>query len=268
MNKGELKRLETEARKIVREASLFIKGEIGRVQSGDIETKEKNSLVSYVDKNAEEIIVSGLGKLLPGAAFLTEEDVTTDSEGDVRWIVDPLDGTTNFLFAIPHFSVSVALEVSGELAIGIVEEINHLQTFHATKGGGTYLNDQRIKVRSNPVMAEAMVSTGFPYNIRDTSSILDAINYWIHNTRGIRRFGSAALDLAYVAWGRYDFYYEKTLNAWDVAAGALLIREAGGKVTDVDGNDDFLFKGNILGSSMSMHAHALEILKKYRFSAY
>lgn len=267
MTTKDLKKLESEVRKVVRQASQFIKGEVGRVESSDIETKEKNSLVSYVDKNAEEIIVTGLSKLLPGAAFLTEEDVTQDSEGDIRWIIDPLDGTTNFLFSIPHFSVSVALEIEGELSIGVVEEVNHYQTFHASKGGGAFLNDHAISVRKNSAMSDSMVSTGFPYNIRDTSPILQTVDHWIHNTRGVRRFGSAALDLAYVAWGRYDFYYEKTLNAWDVAAGALLIKEAGGIVTDVNGNKEFLFNGNILGASADMYFQALDVLKKYGFGA-
>ena len=200
--------------KVVNEASQFIYKQIGQVNSDQIEAKEKNSLVSYVDKRAEEIVVEGLQKILPEAGFLTEEDTVAQSEGDVRWIIDPLDGTTNFLHNIPHFSVSVALEVNGELVIGIVEEINHQDTYYAWQGGGAYLNERAIKVTSTRSVKDAVLVTGFPYNIHDTRPILNILDHWIRTSRGIRRFGSAALDLAYVARGVFDFYYETTLNPW------------------------------------------------------
>jgi len=247
---------------IVRQASDFISGEFGKVQLQDIEAKEKNSLVSYVDKTAEEILVEGLEKLLPEAAFLTEEETTAQKNGNIRWIIDPLDGTTNFLHNIPHFSVSVSLEVNNELVIGIVEEINRKEAYYAWKSGGAFMNGDPIRVKNNSKISDAVLATGFPYIIDDASPILNTLEYWIHNTRGIRRNGSAALDLAYVARGIFDFYYETTLNAWDVAGGTVIVREAGGKVSDFAGSDNFINNGRLLASNGLLHNDILNVLMK------
>ena len=244
---------------VVRKASEFIKGQLGKVAAEDIEAKEKNSLVSYVDKTAEKMLVEGLHKLLPEAEFLTEEATVDQKEGEVRWIIDPLDGTTNFLHSIPHFAVSIALEIKDKLVLGIVEEVNTEEVFYAWKEGGAYLNGQRISVRKNHLISEAIVGTGFPYSVKDSVPMLAILNYWINNARGIRRKGSAAMDLAYVACGRYDFYYETSINAWDVAGGAVLVKEAGGKVVDLEDNEDFLHAGNIIASNGHLHD---EIVKR------
>ena len=234
---------------IVRQASEFIKSKVGSVTANEIEAKEKNSLVSYVDKTAEKIIVKGISQLLPKAVYLTEEATVDQNEGDLRWIIDPLDGTTNFLHAIPHFSVSLALEFKGQLVLGIVEEVNAQETFYAWKGGGAYCNGNSIKVTSNIAISEAIAGTGFPYVVGDSAPMMALLNHWINHGRGVRRMGSAALDLAYVACGRYDFYYETSINAWDIAGGAIIVEEAGGKVADLWGNRDYLHAGHIIASN-------------------
>ena len=261
-SKKDLESLCKAALPTVRKASEFIYDQIGKVGNDAIEAKEKNSLVSYVDKTAEEKIVEGLNKIIPEASFLTEEGTVEQGDGDLRWIIDPLDGTTNFLHNVPHFSVSVALEMYGDLVIGIVEEINKKETHYAWKGGGAFMNGGQIQVTKTNKIEDALLVTGFPYSVEDTAPILEILDYWIKNTRGIRRFGSAALDLAYVARGVFDFYYETTLNAWDVAGGTVLVREANGVISDYYGNDDFFQSGRILASNGILHQEILSVIQK------
>ena len=262
LSEKDLQALCLSAMPTVRKASHFIFKQIGKVSDDAIEAKEKNSLVSFVDKTAEEMIVEGLQKILPEAKFLTEEGTVEQNEGDVRWIIDPLDGTTNFLHNVPHFSVSVALEINGELVMGIVEEVNRKETHYAWKNGGAFMNGRPIQVTKTEKTEDAVLVTGFPYSIEDTGPILTILDHWIKNSRGIRRFGSAALDLAYVAKGIFDFYYETTLNAWDVAAGAIIVKEAGGMVSEYDGNDTFLDSGRILASNGRLHQQVLDVIQR------
>lgn len=243
---------------IVRRASEFIKSEIGNVSANEIEAKEKNSLVSYVDKTAEEIIIKGIGQLLPDAEYLTEEATVAQNEGDLRWIIDPLDGTTNFLHSVPHFSVSLALEFKGKLVFGIVEEVNSQETFYAWKGGGAYCNGNSIRVTSNNAISESIAGTGFPYVVGDSAPMMALLDHWIKHGRGVRRMGSAALDLAYVACGRYDFYYETSINSWDIAGGAIIVEEAGGKVTDLWGRGQYIHAGHIIASNGHLHQEIID----------
>ncbi|MEL7247297.1 MAG: inositol monophosphatase family protein [Bacteroidota bacterium] len=255
MDTSTLAHLCTQVENVAREAGLFLMQEIGRVNQDQIEEKSLNSLVSYVDRTAEEMIVADLTALLPEAGFLTEEETTNqDTNTPQRWIIDPLDGTTNFLFGLPCFSVSIALEVEKELVLGVVYEPNRQECFSAWAGGGAHLNGQPIKVRSNDQLAKSLLATGFPYY--DYSRMEPYINLFRHlakNTRGIRRWGSAAIDLAYTAAGRFDGFYEYSLNAWDVAAGIVLVREAGGIVTDFSGQNDSLNNGEIVAASAAIH---------------
>jgi myo-inositol-1(or 4)-monophosphatase len=261
----DLSRLCTAVCEIARATGSFILSQVGEVDEGAAESKELNSLVSYVDRQAEEQLVSGLGQLLPGAGFLTEEETVHQSDGATyRWIIDPLDGTTNFLFQLPCFSVSVALEAAGELVLGVVYEINREECFYAWQDGGAWLNGRPIHCRHNDQLANSLLATGFPYyDFSRAQEYLRLLSHLMKNSRGIRRWGSAAVDLAYTAAGRFDGFYEATLNAWDVAAGIVLVREAGGVVTDFRGHDNSLHNGEIVAASRALHPALLAAVKAH-----
>jgi myo-inositol-1(or 4)-monophosphatase len=238
---------------VIRNVGQFIREELGSVKSRDIEVKALNSLVSYVDKNAEEQLVEGLSKILPEAVFLTEEQTVETKEGVYRWIIDPLDGTTNFLHQLPIFSVSVALQHNNNLVVGIVFEVNQNECFYAWKNGGAFLNGQKIRVSSTRTLGDALIATGFPYYDFDRmTNYIEVLKYLMQHTRGIRRLGSAAVDLAYVACGRFDTFYEYSLNAWDVAGGIVLVREAGGQVADFQGKANYLFGKELMASNRTL----------------
>lgn len=227
---------------IVQEAASFIRKHFGETTAADIEFKEARSMVTYVDKEAEKILVKGLSSILPNATYLTEEDVTENEVSDLTWVIDPLDGTTNFLQGIPFFSVSVALRHRDKEVLGVVYDIMHNESFTAVQGEGAQVNGVPIGVKVSGALSDAVIATGFPYsNGAKSVGYLNILKVVLHQARGVRRLGSAALDLAYVAAGRLDGYYEYNLNAWDIAAGAILVREAGGKVVgfyDDDGWTD------------------------------
>lgn len=261
-----LEKLTAETCEIVREVAVFLLAEKGKVDHQQIETKSKNSLVSYVDKTAEKMLVTGLQKLLPDSVFLTEEETIETQEGDYQWIIDPLDGTTNFLHDLPCFSISVALRIKEELVIGVVHEVNENETFHAYKNGGAYLNGKKISVSSSTTLSETLIATGFPYyDYSKVKNYLKMLEYLMQETRGIRRLGSAAVDLVYVACGRFDAFFEYSLNAWDVAAGILIVQEAGGNVTDFSGEKDYLFGREIVATNAGI-AEEFSILVQKAFS--
>lgn len=249
---------------LVRNTGLFIKSELGRVSNAQIETKALNSLVSYVDKKAEEILVSGLSSLIPDSGFVTEEDTVDDLSKDYIWIIDPLDGTTNFLRQIPHFSVSVALQINGEIILGFVYNIMLDEMFSAGKGFGAFMNNQPINVSETNNFSEAIIATGFPYEVQNEQFLAKVIQKIMLDARGIRRFGSAALDLAYVAIGRFDAYYECCLNPWDVAAGILIVQEAGGIVTDYSGGNNYENGKEIIASTPKVLPKLLNIIRESR----
>lgn len=250
-----------EALQIIRTTSKFIKNEVEKVSSTDIEEKELNSLVSYVDKEAENQLVKGLSKLISDAGFITEEDTIDQTGKEYTWIIDPLDGTTNFLHQVPHFAISVALQKNEQTIVGIVKEVNSGEEWTAIKNKGAYLNGKKINVSQKPYHS-ILVATGFPYsNDHDYDAYFSILKHWLTETRGMRRLGSAALDLCYVACGRYGAYYETTLNAWDVAAGALIVQEAGGKVSDFSNNQNYLFGGEIVAASPVVYDEVLQIIQ-------
>jgi len=253
MTKEYLLSLKSNLITLCEDVASFIRQEIDKVSIHDIETKELNSLVSYVDKEAEKKIVSALKLWTPDAGFITEEDTVANEEKPQVWIIDPLDGTTNFLHKIPHFSISIALMNEGEVVLGIVYEIMLEKSFTAIKGLGAWEDDSPIRVKPTKTLIEAIAVTGFPYKRdKDIDETLATLKYFILNCRGIRRFGSAALDLVYVASGKIDFYYEKTLNIWDIAAGALIVEEAGGQVSGFN-SSKFLESGSVIASNKNLH---------------
>ncbi|MCU0348621.1 MAG: inositol monophosphatase [Saprospiraceae bacterium] len=243
---------------LVESVADFIRGEVGKVGVEKIETKALNSLVSYVDKTAERMLVAGLSELLPGSTFLTEEETVEQSTGEFQWIIDPLDGTTNFLHQLPCFAVSVALRQSEEIVLGIVYEVNRHECFYAWKNGGAWLNGSRIHTAATTSLADSLVATGFPYRDFDTMHrYIETLQFLMKNTRGLRRYGAAAVDLAYVSCGRFDSFFEYGLAAWDVAAGILLVQEAGGRVSDFKGGDDYLFGGRLLATAPGVYEEML-----------
>jgi myo-inositol-1(or 4)-monophosphatase len=251
--------------RLSQDVSAFIRTEMQKVQQSDIEVKDMNSLVTYVDKNAEIKIVEVLKKLLPGAGYITEEGTVSQAQKELMWVIDPLDGTTNFLYKIPHFSISIALTQDGVPILGIVYDVMLDVAYTAIRGHGTYENNRRVKVRNNEDTLDALIVTGFPYK-RDPQHIdasLQMLRYCVENCRGIRRLGSAALDLAYVASGKIDLYYENTLNIWDLAAGALLVTEAGGIVSDYHGGDSYLEDGSIIASSPGIYDKMYPVINEY-----
>lgn len=261
MTRSERAELLKGLKKSVSEAGAFIRLHSGNVHESKIETKEQNSLVSFVDKGAEQMLVEQLSALLPEAGFITEEDTIENKRRDLTWIIDPLDGTTNFLKNIPMFSVSVALYAGNTPLIGTVYDVVHDEMFSAYKGGGAFVNGHQISVSPIPALADAIIATGFPYNtLNKMPELIEWVSRFLQHARGIRRLGSAALDLAYVASGRFDGFYESALNSWDVAAGALLVLEAGGQVSDFQGRSDFLSQGMILATNGSIHAEMQDLL--------
>ncbi len=253
-----------ESRLIIEKTGAFILGELGKVEAGHIEAKSLNSLVSYVDRTAEQQLVQGLGALLPGSVFQTEEDTVEQADGEWLWIVDPLDGTTNFLHQIPVFSVSVALSRAGETVMGIVYEINRKECFWGWKGSGVFCNERRVSVSSATLLQDAVIGTGFPYKADNrVQPHITALAHFMKSSRGIRRLGSAATDLAYVACGRFDAFFEYSLNPWDIAAGAFLVQEAGGKVFDFNLGDDYLAQGQVIACNSGLAAEFAPLIHSF-----
>jgi len=247
-----------EVLKVTAEAADFIHSQAGKVEAHHIETKSRNSLVSYVDKQAEKILVMGLSRIIGEAGFITEEDTVTQQKSEYTWIIDPLDGTTNFLQQIPVYAVSIGLMYEDQLILGVVSDVERKEAFYAWKGGGAWCNGKQIHVSDRTEVPDAVVATGFPYASRDVLPHLTSVfDYFLKNARGIRRLGSAAIDLAYVACGRFDAYYETTLHPWDIAGGIILIEEAGGVITDFSGKRDMLENGQVIAAPAQLHQSVL-----------
>lgn len=249
--------------KVSRKAGGFIREESKKFSASSIEHKGFNDLVSYVDKEAESMIVAELSVLLPEAGFIAEEG-TSDKKGEqYNWVIDPLDGTTNFIHGLPVYAVSIALMQENEVVLGVVYEINRDECFFAVKNGGAYCNAQKISVSAAPTLSKSLIATGFPYyNFEQMPKYLSILNELMQKSHGLRRMGSAAVDLAYVACGRFEGFFEYNLNAWDVAAGILIVQEAGGKVTDFSGGNDAVFGRELVSSNNHIHHELLTEIKK------
>lgn len=248
---------------LAKEVGAFIKGESKTFKVSDIEYKGHSDMVSYVDKTSEERIVKRLAELLPEAGFITEEK-TINKTGEVyNWIVDPLDGTTNFIHGLPVFSVSIALEKDKELVLGVVYEINLEECFYAWKDGGSYLNGEAIQVSPHDEFSKTLIATGFPfYNFDKENEYLATIKELMHQCHGIRRVGSAAVDMAYVACGRFDAYFEYNINLYDIAAGVVILREAGGIACNFSGEDEFLNSREMIGSNAKIAEKMKEVIRR------
>lgn len=259
----DLQRLTQQTIEVTKQAGAFIREQALTFDAGAVQTKSLNSLVSYVDIEAEKIIVNGLKNTVADASFLTEEQTVATTKALYRWIVDPLDGTTNFIHKVPTYSVSVALYKGDEPLIGVVYEINRDECFSAYRQGGAFCNGQPIHVTKAEKLADTLIATGFPFeDFKYIDSYMHALRNVMTHTRGVRRLGSAAADLAYVAMGRFDGFFEYNLNAWDVAAGVLLVTEAGGAVCDFNGGGNFLFGREILACNAGIKDEMLQQFNK------
>ena len=259
----DLVQIEKNVMELCHEVGHFIHTEGLQFDKSRIEQKTGfNNLVSYVDKESERRIVAALEKLLPGAGFLGEEGSDTKGSNEYRWIIDPLDGTTNFTHGFPPFAISIGLAKNNRVVLGIVHEVTRKECFHASENNPAFCNEQVIRVSQVPVLSESLLATGFPYSMFEKmDAYMDIIRTFLNKSHGIRRLGSAATDLAYVACGRLEGFFEYNLNAWDVAAGAFILQQAGGVVTDFKGGDNFLFGGELCAGNKSVHPEMLAIIK-------
>jgi myo-inositol-1(or 4)-monophosphatase len=249
---------------IAAETAAYIIKESEGFDKNLIKTKGFHDFVSYVDLGVEKMLVEKLGSLLPEAGFNVEEGTSAKKGSKYCWIVDPLDGTTNYLHNLHPFSVSIALSEFDEVIAGVVFEAGGMEIFTAWRGGGAWLNGEKINVSSTSDLANSLVATGFPYkNFSRLENYLGCLEYLIRNSQGVRRIGSASIDLAYVACGRFEAFFEYGLNPWDVAAGTIIIKEAGGIVCDFSGNEKDVTGSEIVAANKMVFTDFLEIVSKF-----
>jgi myo-inositol-1(or 4)-monophosphatase len=251
------------AKAIAKEAGILIKEGFNEALEIGFKSNESD-LVTNIDTASEKLITNFIKKKYPGHGILAEEGSKTESSSGYVWVIDPLDGTVNFAHGLPIFSVSIGIQKNGETIIGIIYDIMQNVLYTAEKGGGCFANTQEISISSNENLRHSMLVTGFPYNIRENP--FQALEKFVELTkasRGMRRLGSAAIDLCYVAKGVFDGFWEVHLNPWDMCAGKLIVEEAGGKVSDFQGKDIDIFSKQILATNGKIHNEMLEILKKY-----
>jgi myo-inositol-1(or 4)-monophosphatase len=260
----QLENITSQVTEIAKQAGDFIRQERKDFSPDKIEYKGLNDMVSYVDKNAERIIVSGLEKILPEAGFITEEKTTSRTGARYNWIIDPLDGTTNFIHGVPTYSVSIALKEYNELVSGVVYEINLDECFYACKDNPAYLNGREIKVSNIDTVSKSLIATGFPYyDFEKQAAYMELFTELMRSCHGLRRLGSAAVDLVYTACGRFEAFYEYNLNAWDIAAGVVIVRQAGGEAVNFKGGNEVMDTRELLATNGKITAELLQIVRKY-----
>lgn len=261
MKEMDYKVLCSEVCDIAREIGKYILEQINNISEAEIKQKGHHNYVTYVDKIAEKFIVAKLMELLPGAGFITEEETAGYEDETYKWVIDPVDGTTNFIHKVPVFCVSIALMEGNETVIGVVYEINRDECFYAWKGGKAMLNGKKIHTSFNRDFDNSLLATGFPYyDYGRIDSYVTVFKYFMKHTAGLRRMGSAAADLAYVACGRFEGFYEYGLNAWDVAAGAFIVQMAGGTVTDFSGRNNYLYGREIVAGNKHAHRKMVKVI--------
>ena len=228
----------------------FIWKERTEISLEKIEVKGLNDFVTYVDTRSEKKLTEGLLKILPNSGFIAEEKTITKLGEKYNWIIDPLDGTTNFIHGLSPYAISIALMEENRIILGLVYEISLQECFYAWKESKAWLNEKEINVSKAETLSNSLIATGFPYyEFSRMDEYLPILDFFIRNTHGVRRLGSAATDLSYVACGRFDGFYEYNLSPWDVAAGSLIIQQAGGKVSDFSGGNKYLFGKEIIATN-------------------
>jgi myo-inositol-1(or 4)-monophosphatase len=260
----QLEQVTSKVVEIAKEAGAFIREQRKTFSADKIEIKGLNDLVSYVDKTAEKIIVAALEKVLPEAGFLTEEKTINKKGEKYTWIIDPLDGTTNFIHGLPVYSVSIALQEDEELVLGVVYEVNQDECFYAWQGSAAYMNGNVIKVSDNQTINKSLLATGFPYyDFEKQPAYIALFTELMKSCHGLRRLGSAAVDLVYTACGRFDGYYEYNLNPWDVAGGIVILRQAGGDAVNFKGGRECLNTRELLATNGKITREMLDAIQKY-----
>ena len=247
---------------VARRAGEYIASQREGFNFSDVEFKGVQNMVSYVDKGAERMIVDDLRELLPGSGFITEEGTASGRGERYTWIIDPLDGTTNFIHGLPPYCVSIALSEGNELVIGVVYEVTHGEMFYAWKGSDAFMNGRRIAASTTDKMENALIAIGFSYaTIMEVDDFLDSIAYYQKNTNGARRLGSATADLVYVACGRFDAFAQAKLSPWDVAAGAFIAQRAGAVVSDYSGGDNYIYGCEIIACTPKIYEEFRKTVK-------
>jgi len=245
------------------EAGKVLRRNIGKIAADDAEDKQPFDYVTEIDRQCEELIVNSIRKYFLEHQILAEESGQTNQKGNHCWIIDPLDGTTNFIHAYPHSAISIALKENEDIILGVIYDPFRDELFHAEKGKGAFCNNRSIRVSKQNDVNYCLIATGFPFKSR---SFLD--RYWLvladifMNVSGIRRTGSAALDLAYVACGRFDGFWELRLSPWDIAAGSIIVTEAGGKITDFEGKNNHIWTGDVIATNFLIHDFMLKKVQK------
>jgi myo-inositol-1(or 4)-monophosphatase len=250
--------------KAARRAATIINRASLNLERLQIDRKQHNDFVTEVDKAAEEAIIETLSEAYPNHGFLAEESGELLNNSDHIWIIDPLDGTTNFIHGFPQYAISIALSVNGVLQQAVIYDPNRDELFSASKGAGAYVDRRRLRVASQIKLENALIGTGFPYRQdQDVDQYLKIFAEMTRQCAGLRRPGAASLDLAYVAAGRYDGFFESELKPWDMAAGALIITEAGGLVGNYRGEEGFLESGEIMAGNPRIFAQMAQVLGKH-----
>jgi myo-inositol-1(or 4)-monophosphatase len=251
--------------KAARRAGRSLKRDLGEIEHLQVSLKGPANFVSLADKRAEEMLYADLAKARPGYGFIGEEGGTREGADKTHsWIVDPLDGTTNFLHGIPQFAISIALVREGSVIAGVIYNPANDELYLAERGKGAFLNDQRLRVAGRRNLSECVIACGLPHIGRgDFEQFRDELREIQGRVAGMRRFGAASLDLAFVAAGRLDGFWERNLSPWDIAAGQIIVREAGGMVSGIEGHDNALTTGNVVCGNDYVHGELVKILKPF-----
>jgi len=259
--------LTSEVCKIAREGGYFLAKERKTFRKDKVEEKNAHDYVSYVDKETEKLLVAKLAQLLPQAGFITEEDTVEFEKRDYYWVIDPLDGTTNYIQDNAPYCVSIALSTESEILLGVIYEVCRDECFYAWKGGKSYLNGEQIYVSETSSMNKAFIGLDLPYNDKDYKPVVEHMMHELYGlASSIRINGSAAMSLCYVAAGRFDAWAEAFIHPWDFMAGAIIIQEAGGMVTDFHGSLSFSKGHHIIASNSLLHDNMMELLMPFRDS--
>ena len=249
--------------KTCRKAAKILIRDFGEIEKLQVSLKGPGDFVTNSDKKVEKILIDELQKARPSYSILSEEVGLIKNDEEFKWIIDPIDGTANFLHGIPHFGISIGLEQNKEIICGIIYDPIKDEIFTAEKGNGSYINNQRMRVSARSILKDCMVVTGGPkQNSKDREMVLEEYKKFSSKVHvPIRKMGSAALDMAYVAAGRFDGFWQRNLNYWDIAAGIILVKEAGGFVTDFNGNEDYIENKTILVTNSRINEEMIKILK-------
>jgi myo-inositol-1(or 4)-monophosphatase len=261
MNSLDLQKITEQVCILSRATAGFLKSEVDKLRTADIEIKGIHNFVTYVDKASEQRLMKGLTEILPGTGFIAEESPDLERK-ELCWVIDPLDGTTNFIHGVPVYSISIALMEKNEVILGVILEVNRDECFYTWKGAPSFLNGKQIWVSETAKLSDSLLGTGFPYyDYRRLGPYINFFRYLMEHSHGIRRLGSAAADLAYVACGRFEGFYEYGLSPWDVAAGTILVQNAGGRVSDFNSGENFIFGKEIIATNEQIFGEFMEVFR-------